>query len=89
MIRSSQLAGRSPAAGSRLSPLAAQDRYARAAWSRLAEPGDALAAQLVRVEGAVGALAAVAAADASAGERFTPRLAVLDLERDLEIGEKV
>lgn len=63
---------------------AAQDRSARMAWSRLAEPGDALAARLVAAHGAAGALALVAGDD-PAGHRFLPRLAVLNTERDLEI----
>lgn len=82
------MSGARATTGWTLSALAGEERYARAAWSRLAEPGDALAARLVSAEGAVGALARLAAADLPLGERFLPRLDVLDIERDLEIGAK-
>lgn len=73
---------------SQLSPLVSQDRFARAAWSRLAEPGDPTAARLVAEHGAVAALAVIASGQGAAGARFAPRLAMLDVERDLEIAAK-
>lgn len=70
------------------SGLLSQDRFARAAWSRVAEPGDPVAARLIREHGPSAALL-LAASDAEQGvQRFLPRLEVLDVERDLEIGAK-
>jgi DNA processing protein len=57
------------------------ERVARAAWSRLAEPGDVAARELVEAEGAVAALAKVRA---GRGERrWQTRLPDLDAVRDL------
>jgi DNA processing protein len=57
------------------------ERVARVAWSRLAEPGDAEAQQLVDAEGAVPALAQVLAGHGP--ERLRVRLPDLDPVRDL------
>jgi len=65
-----------------------QDRFARAAWSRVAEPGDTVAARLIRAHGPVGALQLAALGTEQGAQRFMPRLEVLDVERDLEIGAK-
>jgi DNA processing protein len=70
------------------SSLLTQDRFARAAWSRVAEPGDAVAARLIRSHGAVAALQVAATGAEQTLARFLPRLEVLDVERDLEIGAK-
>ena len=70
------------------SSLLTQDRFARAAWSRVAEPGDPVAARLIRTHGPVAALALAASGVEQAAERFLPRLEVLDVERDLEVGAK-
>jgi DNA processing protein len=70
------------------SSLLAQDRFARAAWSRVAEPGDAVAHRLIHAHGPVAALQMAASGATQAVERFLPRLEVLDVERDLEIGAK-
>ena len=47
------------APGAAAAPDEAAERFARAAWSHLAEPGDALSGLLVQVFGAPGALGAV------------------------------
>lgn len=70
------------------SSLLTQERFARAAWSRVAEPGDPVAARLIRTHGPVAALALAASGVEQAAERFLPRLEVLDVERDLEVGAK-
>jgi len=70
------------------SSLLSQDRFARAAWSRVAEPGDPVAAGLIRVHGPVAALALAASGEEQGAQRFLPRLEVLDVERDLEVGAK-
>jgi DNA processing protein len=70
------------------SGLLSQDRFARSAWSRIAEPGDAVAARLIRTHGAVAALALAASSAEPSLHRFLPRLEVLNVERDLEIGAK-
>jgi DNA processing protein len=57
------------------------ERQARAAWSRLAEPGDSVAQEFVSAEGAVGALAKVLAGRGP--ERLRVRLPDLDPIRDL------
>ena len=59
---------------------AADDRLARAAWSRLAEPGDPVAARLVAGLGAGPALEALASRRESALDRFRPRLEALDVD---------
>ena len=70
------------------SSLLRQDRFARAAWSRVAEPGDAVAARLIASHGPVGALQLAASGTEQGAQRFLPRLEVLDVERDLEVGAK-
>jgi len=71
-----------------LSSLLSQDRFARAAWSRVAEPGDAVANRLIRTHGPVAALQLAASGTEQGVQRFLPRLEVLDVERDLEVGAK-
>ncbi len=68
---------------------AADERLARAAWSRLAEPGDPVASRIVAALGAGTALEAVATRGESALDRFRPRLAALDVDRDLWIAGRV
>ena len=70
------------------SSLLSQDRFARAAWSRVAEPGDPVANRLIREHGPAGALVVAASGVGQGVERFLPRLEVLDVERDLEVGSK-
>ena len=70
------------------SSLLSQDRFARAAWSRVAEPGDPVANRLIRTHGPVEALIVAASGVGQKVERFLPRLEVLDVERDLEVGAK-
>lgn len=69
-------------------PLLSQERYARAAWSRIAEPSDVVAHRLISAVGPVAALEAVVQRSESALDRFRPRLAALDVVRDLEIAAK-
>ena len=68
--------------------LLTQDRFARAAWSRVAEPGDPVAARLIRSHGPVAALQLAALGAEPDVQRFLPRLESLDVERDLEVGAK-
>jgi len=70
------------------SSLLLHDRFARAAWSRVAEPGDPVAARLIRTHGPVAALQLAARGTEQSVQRFQPRLQVLDVERDLEVGAK-
>ena len=70
------------------SGLLSQDRFARAAWSRIAEPGDPVATRLVRMHGPAAALLMAATGAEQSVQRFLPRLEVLDVERDLEVGAK-
>ena len=70
-------------------PVRQEEVWARAAWSRLAEPGDEVAARLVAAVGPVEALAALRGRSESSLDRFRPRLARLDVERDLEIAARV
>lgn len=70
------------------SSLLSQDRFARAAWSRVAEPGDPVANRLIHAHGPVEALRVAASGVGQKVERFLPRLEVLDVERDLEVGAK-
>ena len=70
------------------SSLLSQDRFARAAWSRVAEPGDPVANRLIREHGPAEALRVAASGVGQKVERFLPRLEVLDVERDLEVGAK-
>jgi DNA processing protein len=58
-----------------------EERVARAAWSRLAEPADRVAQELVATEGAVAALAMVRAGHGA--RRWQARLTDLAAERDL------
>ncbi|MDO5711295.1 MAG: DNA-processing protein DprA [Micrococcales bacterium] len=67
---------------------AGDERLARAAWSRLAEPGDPVAAKLVAGLGAGPALEALATRSESALDRFRPRLPALSVEADLRIAER-
>ncbi len=68
--------------------LMSQERYARAAWSRIAEPGDVTAARLIQLEGVVEALDLVRQGVTREAERFRPRVEQLDLARDLEVGAR-
>lgn len=70
------------------SSLLSQDRFARAAWSRVAEPGDAVATRLIGTHGSVAALQLAAVGLERGLQRFLPRLEVLDVERDLEVGAR-
>lgn len=70
------------------STLLRQDRFARAAWSRLAEPGDPRAAELVSRLGPVGALGLVLDGADEAVAAYLGRAEQLDVERDLEIGAR-
>lgn len=65
-----------------------QDRFARAAWSRIAEPGDTVAARLIAMHGPVVALQRIGRADEPRSARFAPRLEVLHLDRDLEVAAR-
>ena len=71
------------------STLLGQERFARAAWSRLAEPADPRALELVARHGAVGALTRVLDGSPEGVETFAMRAQRLDVERDLEIGQRV
>jgi DNA processing protein len=57
---------------------------ARAAWSRLAEPGDVRVAALIEQVGPGEALRALVSRDVEWLDRYVPRLADLDPARDLE-----
>lgn len=72
----------------RLPPDLEDERVARAAWSRLSEPGDLRAAGLVARLGAVEALRAVFERAHSALEPFVARLSGLDVSRDRYIAGK-
>ncbi|QQS01073.1 MAG: DNA-protecting protein DprA [Austwickia sp.] len=66
------------------------ERRARCAWSRLAEPGDPVAAKLVAAYGVVGALDRLPhLSEGSASGRFGARLAGLDVDRDLARGHDI
>ena len=67
----------------------AGEREARMAWSRISEPADPKAFELVREAGAEGALAAVLGGTARDGARFMPRLETLDIDHDLRVAAKV
>lgn len=71
------------------SPLPTAPSRARAAWSRIAEPGDVTAARLVAARGPVQALADVAAASHPGLARFLPRLEQLDVDQDLEVARRL
>ncbi len=64
------------------------DLLARVAWSRLAEPGDLVAAELVAHLGPVEALRAVTAGSTARLARFRTRLPGLDPDRDLAVAER-
>src|SRR4029078_5129887 len=70
------------------SSLLSQDRFARAAWSRVAEPGDPVATNLILLHGPAAALSLGDSGPEQSGQRFLPRLEVLDVERDLEVGAR-
>jgi DNA processing protein len=70
------------------SSLLEQERWARAAWSRIAEPEDLVAADLIARHGAVEAIRRIGRVDEPKTERFRTRLELLDIERDLEIGDR-
>jgi len=72
----------------RRSPLLDEDRGARAAWSRLAEPADARALTLISAHGAVAALAMALEGSDEVVETFRLRAERLDVERDLEIADR-
>ena len=64
---------------------AGAERRARCAWSRLAEPGDPVAARLIAAHGVVGALEALPGLPEGASTgRFGARLVGLDVDRDLD-----
>ncbi len=65
-----------------------QERLARAALSRVAEPRDSTIARLVATIGPVSALERIVRG-AGALARFAPRVAALDVERDLAIASRV
>lgn len=74
--------------------LSEAERRARCAWSRLAEPGDAVAAKLVATYGAVEALQRLPGLPEGApGGRFGARLQALDVDRDwrrgLDVGARL
>jgi DNA processing protein len=72
-----------------LSPLLADDRCARAAWSRLAEPADARALALIKTHGAVTALAMAIEGAGDIVDTFRLRAERLDVERDLAVADRV
>ncbi|MGB8380101.1 MAG: DNA-processing protein DprA [Dermatophilaceae bacterium] len=65
------------------------ERLARAAWSRVSEPGDVRAAGLVARFGPVEALRAVFERGHDALEPFVARIGGLDVERDLYVAGRV
>lgn len=66
------------------------ERRARCAWSRLAEPGDPVAARLVATYGVVDAWRRLPTLpEGSADGRFGARLAALDVDRDLRRAESI
>ncbi len=66
-----------------------EELWARAAWSRLAEPADEVAARLVRGLGHVEALKALRARTESALDRFRPRFERLAVDKDLANAARV
>ena len=66
----------------------AQERWARAAWSRVAEPGDSRAARLVEELGPVDALAAVVEGRPWAPEPLRLRVAGVDLDQAVGIARR-
>lgn len=71
------------------SSLLGRERTARAAWSRISEPGDQAVRRWISTLGPVEALAAVRERCLDGAERFLPRLSDLDVERDLDIASRV
>lgn len=65
------------------------DRAARAAWSRIAEPGDPVAHRLLEAVGPCQALAALADRSDEVLDRFRPRFARLDVLDDLARAKSV
>lgn len=67
------------------------ERLARAAWSRLCEPGDPTAAGLVAQLGAVDALDKLSAYRGTRKPllRYLPRLQALDVDRDLRVAGRL
>ena len=86
---STERAGGVDATGGRGSGASDEERWARAAWSRLAEPGDERAVELIARHGAAGALALVLDGSPEAHETFVRRAERLDVDRDLEIADRV
>lgn len=64
------------------------ERYCRAAWTRLVEPDNQWAFTLVGNLGPVAALAALADRSEKVVEQFRPRLALLDVPRDMQIAAR-
>lgn len=64
------------------------ERLARVGWSRLAEPADPVATQLIAELGAVEAWEAVHTSRSSVLDRFRARLPQVDPHRDLDIGRR-
>ncbi len=67
----------------------AGEREARIAWSRITEPEDARAHELVSARGAEAALAAVVDGSAPGAARYRPRVDTLDIEQDLGLVAKL
>lgn len=86
---STERAGGVDATGGRGSGASDEERWARAAWSRLAEPGDERAVELIAGHGAAGALALALDGSPEAHETFVRRAERLDVDRDLEIADRV
>ena len=64
------------------------ERYCRAAWTRIAEPGNQWSHAMVAQLGPVAALAAAAERSERVVDQFRPRLAQLDVPRDLDIAAR-
>jgi DNA processing protein len=71
------------------STLLSEERWARAAWSRVSEPGDSSVVRWIESMGAAAALAAVREGALTGAERLQPRLTELDVERDLDVAGRV
>lgn len=71
------------------SSLLSEERWARAAWSRLSEPGDPSVMRWIESMGAAPALAAVREGALTGTDRLQPRLSELDVERDLDVAGRV
>ncbi|HET7303950.1 MAG TPA: DNA-processing protein DprA [Segeticoccus sp.] len=81
------MTGEQPPRSRAESDLLTQERYARAAWSRIAEPGDTTARSAISRGGAVAALQRVLDGDRDLA-RFQPRADRLDVARDLQVAER-